>query len=78
MGAMKKRLIELKRNNENMQRLIIEHQYEIETYQQYKKSSLHYKEEYNKEKEKSDNLAVALESKEKQISKLNKMTKIIF
>ena len=48
MGAMKKRLIELKRNNENMQRLIIEHQYEIETYQQYKKSSLHYKEEYNK------------------------------
>ena len=73
MGAMKKRLIELKRNNENMQRLIIEHQYEIETYQQYKKSSLHYKEEYNKEKEKSDNLAVALESKEKQISKLNKI-----
>ena len=63
MTAMKKRLIDLKRNNEHMHQLIIEHQYEIETYQQYKKSSIFYKEEYNKEKEKYDNLLVALELK---------------
>ena len=73
MTAMKKRLIDLKRNNEHMHQLIIEHQYEIETYQQYKKSSIFYKEEYNKEKEKYDNLLVALELKEKQITKLNKI-----
>lgn len=73
MASMKKRLIDLKRNNENMQQLIIGHQCEIETYQQYKKSSNYYKEEYTKEKEKAENLTVALESKEKQLSKLNKI-----
>ncbi|OMJ93151.1 hypothetical protein SteCoe_3971 [Stentor coeruleus] len=72
MTAMKKRLIELKRNNENMEKLIIEHQDEIESYQQYKKSSIYYKEEYTKEREKMENLLVALESKEKQISKFTK------
>lgn len=73
MTAMKKRLIELKRNNENMEKLIIEHQDEIESYQQYKKSSIYYKEEYTKEREKMENLIVALESKEKQISKFTKI-----
>ena len=73
MTAMKKRVIDLKRHNDNMQQLIIEHQNEIETYQQYKKSSIFYKEEYNKEKEKYDNAIVALEMKEKHHTKLNKI-----
>ena len=73
MIGMKKRVIDLKRSNDNMQQLIIEHQNEIETYQQYKKSSIMYKEEYSREKEKYDNVIVALEIKEKQITKLNKI-----
>lgn len=73
MTGMKKRLIDLKRNNDHMQQLIIEHQCEIETYQQYKKSSVFYKEELGKEKEKNNGLLVALEMKEKQVMKLNKV-----
>jgi protein HOOK3 len=72
MTEMKRKMIEMKRANENMEKLIIEHRDEIETYQQYKRSSTTLKEEFNKEREKVDRLTVTLEAKEKQLLKLNK------
>lgn len=72
MGEMKRRMIELKRANENMEKLIIEHQDEIESYQQFKKSSAAFKDELNKEREKCERLSVTLDAREKQLAKLNK------
>lgn len=72
LGEMKRKMIELKRNNENMEKLIIEHQDEIESYQQYKKNAGLLKEELGKEREKSERLTVTLDAREKQLAKLNK------
>ena len=72
MTEMKRKIMELRRSNENMEKLIIEHRDEIESYQQYKRSALSLKEDFNKEREKTDRLTVTLEAKEKQNVKLNK------
>ncbi|OMJ78625.1 hypothetical protein SteCoe_21502 [Stentor coeruleus] len=68
---LKRKISDIKKNNENMHQLIKKHQHEAESYRKCKNKLKEIKEELIQEKHKSEMLHISTECKEKQIVKLN-------
>lgn len=67
---LKRKISDIKKNNENMHQLIKKHQHEAESYRKCKTKLKEIKEELIQEKHKSEMLHISTECKEKQIAKL--------